>query len=58
MQPKPKMTEEEFKTQAVCNARAQPYKPEQTPAEMVSQPKARMRSRQTPLTSFTIKQSL
>ena len=58
MQPKTKMTEEECKTQAVCNARAQPYQPEQTPTEMVSQPKARMRSRQTPLTSFTIKQSL
>ena len=53
-----KMNEEECQTQARCSAKQQSDRPEQTPSEMVSQPEARMKARQAPMTSFTIKQSL
>ena len=53
-----KMNEEECQTQARCSAKQQSDRSEQTPSEMVSQPEARMKARQAPMTSFTIKQSL
>jgi hypothetical protein len=49
------MIDEECQTQTGSSARPHP---EQTPSEMVSQPEARMKSRQVPMISFTIKQSL
>ena len=52
------MNEEECQTQARCSAKQQSDRTEQTPSEMVSQPEARMKARQAPMTSFTIKQSL
>ena len=45
-----KMNEEECQTQARCSAKQQ--------SEMGRQPEARMKARQAPMTSFTIKQSL
>ena len=56
MQSMTKMIGEKCQTQTGSSTRPQPDWPEQTLPEMVNQP--RMKSRQAPMTSFTIKQIL
>ena len=56
MQSMTKMIGEKCQTQTGSSTRPQPDWPEQTLPEMVNQP--RMKSRQAPMISFTIKQSL